>query len=245
MLHLEGTLAAQQGRYPEARERYESSLEIRRRLGDRKMMASLLANLGIVAEYEGDLHTSLELHQQALDLRAEIGDRWAVAAGKSFIGETLVLQGRYAEARANVEEGLRLGREVGDNWVVALAHNNLANALRGLQDGAAARAHFAEALRAYRDLNEQWAMTYLLEDIAMLAAQEGDAATAFRLVGAADGLREAIGSPRGESRRLDLERRLGEVRDLLGDAADDVRAAGAAFAPDERFAAASAACSED
>lgn len=243
VLHLEGTLAAQQGRFDEARERFEASLGIRRLLDDRKMMASLLANLGIVAEQLGDLDGSLALHQQALDLRAEIGDRWALAAAKTNISETLVLQGRYAEARDQVEEGLRLAREVGDNWVAGVAHNNLGNALRGLGDGVGAREHFGEALRIFRDYDERWMLTMLLEDIAMVAAQGGDGEAAFELVGAADALRELIGSPRGEARDTELERWLGAVREELGTPADRLRATGAALAPAAVFAAAAAACS--
>ncbi len=56
------------------------------------MMASVLANLGIVAEYEGDLDGALAFHEQALELRAEIGDRWALAAAKTNLGEMLMMQ---------------------------------------------------------------------------------------------------------------------------------------------------------
>ncbi len=74
----------------------------------------------------------------------------------------------------------------------------------------------------------------------MLAAQEGQAEPAFELVGAADALRKAIGSPRGEAREAELERLLAEVRNGSAEAA---RARGAELEADAVFAAALAACS--
>src|SRR5439155_10596330 len=49
VLHLSGTLAAQQGDYAAARAYYRESLTIRRRLDDRPRIAALLSNLGIIA----------------------------------------------------------------------------------------------------------------------------------------------------------------------------------------------------
>ena len=56
--HLIGTIAAQQGEYLKAVGSYEASLEIRERLGDKASMGSLLSNLGVVAEYLGDLRAA-------------------------------------------------------------------------------------------------------------------------------------------------------------------------------------------
>ena len=41
VLHLTGTLAAQQGRYSSARTSYSASLEVRERIGDRAAAASM------------------------------------------------------------------------------------------------------------------------------------------------------------------------------------------------------------
>ncbi len=197
VLHLEGTLAAQRGTLDEARAHYEQSLAVRRRLGDTKMMASVLSNLGIVAEYEGDYPRSRALHEQALELRSEIGDRWAIANSMTNLGMIDIFEGRNEEARARFEEAMRLNREVGDSWRVVICHNNLGNANRGLRDYPAAREHYGECLRAHREHDDDWALAFLLEDVGRLAAQMADPRLALELVGAADALREAIGSPRG------------------------------------------------
>jgi class 3 adenylate cyclase/tetratricopeptide (TPR) repeat protein len=223
VLHLGGTLAAQRGGLTEARSLYERSLEVRRRLGDRKMMASVLSNLGIVAEYEGDYALSRSFHEQALELRTEGGDRWAIAVSMTNLGMIASLEGRHAEARARFGEAMRLNREVGDSWMVAISHNNLGNAYRGLRDYPAALEHYRDCLRAHRERDDSWALAFLIEDVGRLAALVGDPRLALELVGAADSLREAIGSPRGAA----LDREI----------AADVDPVAAALSVDQREAA--------
>ena len=55
--------------------------------------------------------------------------------------------------------------------------------------------HYAESLRAYREYDDKWALAFLVEDIGQLAAMSGQPERAFELVGAADTLREEIGTP--------------------------------------------------
>jgi predicted ATPase/class 3 adenylate cyclase len=214
--HLAGTLAAQRGDYDAAVERYEASLEIRERLADVASMGGLLSNLGVVAEYRGDYDASREYHGRALALRTEIGDRWAIAVSHTNLGMIAVLQHQDGEARLHFEEAMRLNREVGDAWMVAISHNNLGNATRGLGEYETARLHYAASLRAYRDYDDKWAAAFLLEDIAVLAALLGELERAFELVGAADRLREEIGTPRAPGLVETLEAHLVPARDTLG-----------------------------
>ena len=103
---------------------------------------------------------------------------------------------------------MRINREVGDTWMVANCNNNLGNATRGLGDYAAARVHYAESLRAYREYDDRWALAFLLEDVGVLAALRGDAASALELIGATDAIREAIGAPRAPSLAQELQQQV-------------------------------------
>ena len=197
--HLVGTVAAQRGDYDKAVENYEASLRIRERLGDKASMGSLLSNLGIVAEYRGEYEHSRGFHERALALRTEIGDRRGIGNSINNLGMIAFLQKHHAEARDWFQKSILLNREVGDAWMVALCHNNLGNATRGLREYESARRHYADSLRAYREYNDRWAMAFLLEDIGVLAALSSDAPSALELIGAADTLRESIGTPRASS----------------------------------------------
>jgi tetratricopeptide (TPR) repeat protein len=208
VLHLNGTLAAQRGEYPSAVESYEASLRIREQAGDKASMGSLLSNLGIVAEYQGDYPASHAFHERALALRTQIGDRWAISISTNNLGMIALAQERYEEARAWFEKAIALGREVGDTWVVAVCKSNLANAARGLADYATARRYYAECLRAYRNYDDRWSIAFLLEDIAVLTACEGNGSAALELMGAADAARSAIGAPRSPSLAAEIEKKL-------------------------------------
>jgi hypothetical protein len=100
--------------------------------------------------------------------------------------------------------------------MVAIGHNNLGNAARGLRDYDDARAHFAASLETYRHYEDYWALAFLLEDIAVLAIEVGDGIVACELLGAADSLRDEIGSPRGPSLDSELDTHVAEVSRALG-----------------------------
>ena len=191
-------------------------------------MGSLLSNLGVIAEYQGDYAGSRAFHERALALRTDIGDRWAIAVSMTNLGMIAVLQKRFDEARDWFQRSMLLNREVGDTWMVAICHNNLGNATRGLGEFDEAREHYADSLRAYRDYDDRWAMAFLLEDIGVLAALSGDAPTAFELMGAADALRDAIGTPRAPTLEQELESQLdAAATDLSADERSALRRAAA------------------
>jgi predicted ATPase/class 3 adenylate cyclase len=215
--HLLGTVAAQRGDYERAVARYERSLAIRERLDDKASMAALLSNLGVIAEYRGDYPRARELHDGALNLRTAIGDRRAIAVSMNNLGMIAVLQKRFEEARQWFERSMMLNREVGDAWMVAICHNNLGNALRGLGNYDAARSHYADSLRAYRNYDDRWAIAFLLEDVGMLSSLIGDARSAFTLMGCADALREAIGTPRSQLLEDELETALATVAENISE----------------------------
>jgi predicted ATPase/class 3 adenylate cyclase len=216
VLHLAGTLAAQQGNYELARAQYQESLLIRQRLDDRASLGGLLSNLGVVAEYMGDLAAAREFNERALALRTEIGDRWAIGVSENNLGMIALHESAFEAARRHFEASMRLNREVGDAWMVAITHNNLGNATRGLGDLAAAREHYAASLRAYREYDDRWAMAFLLEDVAVLAAMMDRGEKAFALLGFAEALRAAIGSPRGAALEQELAEQFQAARRALG-----------------------------
>jgi class 3 adenylate cyclase/tetratricopeptide (TPR) repeat protein len=223
--HLRGTIAAQRGNYAEAREQYERSRRIRVALGDGPGEASLLSNLAIVAEYEEDYDRAQELNEQAFALRSRLGDRWGIGVSRNNAGMVAYLRGDYLAARALLEEARRLELEVGDLWMVAIANHNLGNATRELGETAEARSHYAEALSTYGMTGDRWAQCLLFEDVAMLAIAD-DPRAALRLLGAAEAMREAIGSPRVAALEAELEKKLRPVHSALSDDAAREHAAG-------------------
>jgi tetratricopeptide (TPR) repeat protein len=130
--------------------------------------------------------------------------------------------------------------------MVAISHNNLGNANRGLGDHETARLHYGESLQAYRAYGDKWATAFLLEDVGALAAAVGEYEHALELVGAADRMREEIGSPRSPALEAELTRVLETAAAALGkDFAEAVRTRGAGLGLEEAVEAAVAVCATD
>lgn len=242
--HLRGTIAAQRGNYEEAQAQYQRSLAIRRALGDQQAEASLLSNLAIVAEYESDYDRAQSLNEQALELRTRIDDRWGMGVSLNNLGVVTLLQHDYPASRKHLEESLRLELEVGDLWMVAMARHNLGNATRELGDDTATCKNYSEALSTFAVIGDKWAQCMVFEDLAMLMIRR-DPRAALRLIGAADAMREAIGSPRVSAVQAELDERLLESRQVLGGDADAEHTAGKGLGPEAALELALGLCRQD
>ena len=222
VLQHTGSLLAQHGSYAEARKVYEEGLAIQRGLDNRRSIANLLSNLGIVARFQGDTALARQLHQESLALRRELGDRWAIAVSLNNLGNVMLDQTDLPGARAMLEEAVALHREVGDPYYIANTVNNLGNVLRAQGDYPAAFQLYKESLEINRELGDRWIIAYLLEDLGCLAALENQPERAFKLVGAASALREAIHAPLSLSEQIKLDALLGPAHRVLSEQ-DQVR----------------------
>ncbi|HEX3427161.1 MAG TPA: tetratricopeptide repeat protein [Acidimicrobiales bacterium] len=219
VLHLAGTLAAQQGDTTLARGRYEQSLAMRQDLDDRRGMARSLNGLGIVAEYENQLAHAADFYQRSLKILTDLGDTWGVAAVTNNAGYALLLEGRPADARPFFEQAVALEREVGDPAMLANFLSNLGDAARELGDPDTAMRCYDESLVLSRELGERWLVTYLLEDVALLCAQEDLPQQAVLLAAAGARLRQEIGAPLPTESQKKLDARLAPARAALSAAA--------------------------
>jgi tetratricopeptide (TPR) repeat protein len=223
--HIRGLIADLQGDSERSWDQFEQALTISRAQGDRRTEATLLGNLALPAVQQGNYELAMDVSQQSLVIRTELGDRWGIGLSLNNIGMISYLNKDYAGTRAPLEEALAIGKQVGDSLGIAVARHNLGNASRQLADPAAAGEHYAEALRIYSVLGDRWSMTMLFDDIAIFCAAESPE-EAFRLIGASDALREAIGSPRPDYQEAEVEEAVAGARARLGRSAASEQEAG-------------------
>jgi tetratricopeptide (TPR) repeat protein len=214
-----GVLAWSQGDYVSARTLLEEALAIRRKLGDRRGIAASLNNLGNVTYSQGDYALARTLYEEALAIRRELGDKWGIALSLNNLGELASDQGDYVSAWTLCKEALALRRELGDRRGIALSLNNLGNVATSERDYALARTLCEEAMAIYRELGDRRGIADSLRSLAALTSTQGQSERAARLWGAAQALREAIGSPLTPSERTRQDQRLAETRSLMGEEA--------------------------
>jgi hypothetical protein len=128
-------------------------------------------------------------------------------------------QGDLTQSAALHEEALALARETGDRHEVALVLVNLGYAAEDGGDLAQARARYAEAVPILREVEQPWVLALCLEGLAGLAAVEGNAACAVRILSAVSALREALDLPLPPLYRPRRDRLLMAARMHLGSVA--------------------------
>ena len=212
-----GSLAFEQGDYPAAQTLYEESLAVWRELGDRRGAAGVLGNLALVAWERGDLVAARTLAQESLTLSREVGDEGRVADALSILGNIACDEGDLAMARALNQESLAIGRELGDRDAIATALYSVGIAAFLGGEYEDARPLFQEALAIRRELGDRLGLARVLEGAAALAAAQGDSLGPARTWGAAERLREELGSPMSPNELPRTDRYIAMARAATGD----------------------------
>src|SRR5215470_12669520 len=238
ILQALGGVAREQSRYARARELHAECLAEYEALGDRHGVAGTRDSLGFAAWLEGDFDTATAECTQALATFTELGDVEGAAGAELSLGVAAMYRGEYETAAAALARSQELAEQAGFREGVAWAlHERGLLAVRRGQPGA--REMLDEALEIHRDLGDRWRVTSVLDDLAAaaLAAQPPSPAQAARLLGAAQHIREAIGTAIAPCERADRARTEAAARAALGEAAfTDLARAGAAGPLDEVLA---------
>ena len=125
------------GRYEEALQYGQESLELSRALGDKYSIGSTLAGLGAVAEEKGDLAAALGYQQEALAVAESIGDKGNMMTALLNLGETYGKMGEGATAVAHLQQLLAMP-ESADISFLPLAYASLAHIYVSMDEGAQA-----------------------------------------------------------------------------------------------------------
>src|SRR5262249_32339775 len=130
------------GRPDEALRNYQSSLEIKQRLGDKRGMA---ASLGEIAQLQAQdqPHDPEESYNAALKLQREIGDKSGTSVSlinlATLLNETL---GRPDEALPLLKEALQIRRDAGNPRGEALVYSNIGSVYLMKGDYSEAQTYF-------------------------------------------------------------------------------------------------------
>ena len=112
---------------------------------------------------------------------------------------------------------MAISRELGDRSGVAQSLNNLGDLACVIRDFASAKPLFEESLSIRADLGERTEIACVLAGVSEAAAGLGDSLRAARIWGAAERLREEIGSPLHSQDQRDHDGSVGAARAALGD----------------------------
>jgi predicted ATPase/DNA-binding SARP family transcriptional activator len=215
-LQVLGSVAREQGRYPRAVELHAESLAIAEAAGDRWVAASAHGYLAFALWLQRDFgRAAVEASTALADFR-ELGDVEGTAWSLISLGTVARYQGDVERATALLTESLSLSEGIGFREGIAWAVEQL-GLLAALDGDPAAISLLRRSLELHSELRDQWRMSSVLEDLAAIAQAQGNARQAARLLGAAEAVREAIGTVIAPCERLQHNQAATAVRTALGD----------------------------
>jgi tetratricopeptide (TPR) repeat protein len=187
-----------------AREHATASVDMWRRLGDNSTLAMALTELADVEAERGELAGARDLYEAAVGVARECGDRSQL---RVVLGEFAILEaseGDHEQSLALDAEALAIARELGDPIGALTAEHNMACTLREMGRVDDARQQMRNLVPRGLEVAGPGALTALAEDYAAILAEVGDYRSAVRLLGAADTMRQRLGSPRHQVQAAEI-----------------------------------------
>lgn len=222
VLHGLGLLDWSTGDLRSAELHFNESLLIWRSLDDKRGIANMLNNLGIVLLPQCKFDTARAQHIESLQIYRDLEDTWGVALSLSNLGLVALDSGDYAEAEKLLSESLTLRRDLRDEQGGAQSLNNLGIVARCKGQIVAACALHNESLEMFRRIGDRWSTALALCNLAY-AELKGELTGAlphlleslslFRDLGSRSGI---VGCLEGLARIAGLERKGDLAASLLG-----------------------------
>jgi predicted ATPase/DNA-binding SARP family transcriptional activator len=219
-LQVLGSVAREQGRYARAVELHAESLAIAEAAGDRWAVASAHGYLAFASWLQRNFGRAAEEAGTALAKFRELGDIEGAAWSLISLGTVARYQGDVEGASVLLTESLALSEGIGFREGIAWSVEQL-GLLAALDGDPAAISLLRRSLELHSELRDRWRMSSVLEDLAAIALAQGNARQAARLLGAAEALRETIGTVIAPCERLQHNQTTAAVRTALGDEAFD------------------------
>ena len=193
LTHL-GFGALARGDYAQALERLEEALGYARETQDTRQIGIALQLMGEVELAQEHFTPASSLLEESLGLVREARDKVDIATTLRLLGIVARCQGDYERATALQQESLELSREVNLKEFEAESLCEL-GIIENLQGRTEAAGNFLRSALAGFDLSEQFGIARCLENLAIVAGRESLWERSAQLFGAAQALRERIGSP--------------------------------------------------
>jgi predicted ATPase/DNA-binding XRE family transcriptional regulator len=164
--------------------------------GDRSTLANAVAGVGLADLAEGRLAEAADRFAEAREAAVGVGEYgdWVSALSWVWSGTVSLLRGDAERAVHEISEGLASARRRGDRLSSYIALYNLSQVELARGRFAEAAEHLDEGTRLSRETSDHANLAYLLEARAVLEAHQGAHARVPLLLGAAQAIREQLGS---------------------------------------------------
>ncbi|MEV6235509.1 diguanylate cyclase [Lentzea sp. NPDC051838] len=229
-LNIVGLVARQSGDLDQARACFGECVEIEQAHGKRaNVLAAARGNLSIIARFEGDLHTARDLMRHNIEADRVVGNLRTLSLDLVGLGDVCVDLGDAAAARPLLVEAVEISRRIGDMGGEAYGFHILGRLTRLEGDPVEAYRLYTSAIHFHHGFGDRFAVLYTLSSLVDLLSTV-DPASAARMLGAVEVIREQDGLPMTKHQRAVRDGTLVRIRSTLTDAeVDAAMAAGTAM----------------
>jgi len=217
-LHCLGHIAINQDDYQAAQSYLDESITICREIGDQIGLDDVLSDLGLLAYLRNDYEQARSYLEESLARFRQAASKPGVEAALNRLGDLARCQGDYDQAERLYSESLTLYGAMGDKDEIPSLLHNLGSVAHHRGDYAQAIALFKQGLAIQQEMGNQAGIAECLAGIAGALTAQGKAQQGARLFGAVEALRELIGATLWPANRIEYERGLVVLRQLLDEA---------------------------
>ncbi|MBI3741839.1 MAG: tetratricopeptide repeat protein [Chloroflexi bacterium] len=203
------------GDFESARKFFGESVEIYRELGNSSIYTTVLGNLGLLYLDYGDLEKAKEYLEKAVAISRQVGNKQSFASATAGLGNIARLRGQYDEAESLLKQAIAEFRELGDKMFVARQLVSMGRLQLAIGNQLLAEQHLREALSLFKETGARIFIPWSLESFAFLCTALNTPVRAARLFGAAESLREKLGTPLVPIERKEYESYLTSARAQL------------------------------
>jgi tetratricopeptide (TPR) repeat protein len=135
---------------------------MRREIGERWGIATVLNNLGVVAHRLGDYEEARQLHQEGMGIYQELDSQWGISNGLNNLGLVAEALGEFDRAEQLYRRALAIREEIQDRRGQGWSFYHLGYLAYQSGDNAKAAEWLQASLETWRELGDPWGLLFAM-----------------------------------------------------------------------------------
>ena len=200
-----------------AHEHAKASVDMWRQLDDDSRLGLALSTLAVIENDRGHPDVARALYEEALDVARSGKDNVQLEECLAGFASLETAEGNFERSEALIDEAIAIAREHGDSTSVRAYEHDHACTMWRMGRVEDAQRHMRDSIPGFLRDNEPRMLVVLAEDYAAVLAELGQHQRAVRLLGAAEAMRQRLGTPRPATQQADLVEPIAKTHAALTD----------------------------
>ena len=181
-----GRIGLEQGKFDQAENDLQKSLDIAQELNDVDVMAYTLALLGYISHYQGRYADAQKYGEESYEFAKQSGDAIAQSFSLNMLAMVSVNNQQFQQAHDYHLQAIEICKNAGDRYGFARTYNNLSVLIRVQRKYAQAKPYTMEGIKLARELGNRYTLPIMLINLVYSQVGLGELREAYA------SLREAL-----------------------------------------------------